>query len=144
MGTPSASLRFHGRLSNLGSVSALVQNVCRDLNLDEITSYHVELAVIEAVTNSMRHAFDGEIERPMHVAASVQGENLLISVSDLGRPAELALPLDEDRPVPRELEEGGGGLFLICSLMDHVEHRSDSGGNTLLMTKALARTPRPA
>jgi len=140
MGIQSADLNvyFDGHLDNLRSVSSLVERVCRRLKLDDTTSYHVELAVVEAVTNCIRHAFGGEDTRPMHVGAHVKGDNLLISVTDRGQPAELAFSQgDDDRVIPDELEEGGRGLFLISSLMDRVEHRCDSRGNTLLMTKAL-------
>jgi serine/threonine-protein kinase RsbW len=140
MSASERNLYFDGRLSNLGVVSTLLQEVCKELGLDEVTSYHVELAVVEAVTNGMRHAIPGEGRRPMHVAVSVEGDDLRVSVSDRGRPAKLELPSrHEDRAVPAELEEGGRGLFLICSLMDHVEHRSSRTGNTVLMSKTLPR-----
>ena len=89
MTTADLNVYFDGRLGNLRSVSSLVERVCRRLRLDQTTSYHVELAVVEAVTNCMRHAFDGEDMRPMHVGASVKGDNLLISVTDQGRKADL-------------------------------------------------------
>jgi len=140
MDTADLNVYFDGRLDNLRSVSCLVERVCRRLQLDETTSYHVELAVVEAVTNCMRHAFEQEDARPMHVGTSVEGDTLLIRVTDQGRPAELVLPeKSESCSDPDLFLEGGRGLFLICALMDHVEHHSHSKGNTLLMTKVLRR-----
>ncbi len=133
-------LYFDGRLSNLRSVASLIQEVCRSLALDETTSYHIELAVVEAITNCIRHAFGEESSRPMHVVTAVKDDSLLIRVSDRGRPVKLELPpRGRVGSVPELLQEGGRGLFLICSLMDRVEQVSDAEGNTLVMTKALDR-----
>lgn len=138
MNCSDLNVYFDGRLDNLRPVSSLVERLCHRLGLDETTSYHVELAVVEAVTNCMRYAFGEESEsRPMHVAARVEEDALVISVTDGGEPVELDLELEPERRPPDELREGGRGLFLIRSLMDGVEHRSTSAGNILRMTKAL-------
>ena len=129
---------FEPRLANLRAVSARVEALCLQLDLDETTRYHVELAVVEAVTNCIRHAGDGDEPGPMHLRARLRDDMLVITVTDQAEPGGLDLRPEESKDtIPAELDEGGRGLFLICSLMDHVEHRSDPSGNTLTMTKAL-------
>lgn len=135
------SVGLDSGLRNLGFVSALIQQAGRRLALDDIERYHLELAVTEAVANCARHAYEGAANQPIRVAASIEGDRLLISVSDSGKPAKLDLERAAGpNALPPETQEGGRGLFLICALMDRVEHVAGPAGNTLLMTKFL----RPA
>jgi serine/threonine-protein kinase RsbW len=136
------SVGLDSGMANLSFVSALIQQAGRRLALDEVERYHLELAVAEAVANCARHAYDGTANQPIHVAASIEDDRLLISVSDSGKPAALDLEhAAEAAALPPELQEGGRGLFLICSLMDRVEHVAGPSGNTLLMTKFLRPAP---
>jgi serine/threonine-protein kinase RsbW len=139
------SVGLDSGMQNLGFVSALIQQAGRRLALDDTERYHLELAVTEAVANCTRHAYDGAASQPIQVAASIEDDRLLISVSDSGKPIELDLERASGADgLPSELQEGGRGLFLICSLMDRVEHVASPAGNTLLMTKFLRPAADPA
>jgi serine/threonine-protein kinase RsbW len=141
------SVGLDSGMKNLEFVSALIQQAGQRLALDDLERYHLELAVTEAVANCVRHAYGGAANRPIQIAASVEEDRLLISVSDCGEPASLELEgATGPDALPGEMQEGGRGLFLICALMDRVEHVAGPTGNTLLMTKVLrpAADPAPA
>jgi anti-sigma regulatory factor (Ser/Thr protein kinase) len=82
------------------------------LDIDSETLSDVKLAITEACTNVVVHAYDGDGEGPMEVAASIQpGDVLTVVVRDNGRGI-----------APRADTPGLGlGLPLIATLSESVE-----------------------
>jgi len=117
------------------------------LGLSDSDSHLVILAVDEALTNIIRHAYKGERERCIEVTFrllsktgdSVPQRTLEIVLLDDG------VPVDPKRLRPRPLKEvpidelkpGGLGLYFIRKNMDRVEFRRLDGRNLLRLTKAL-------
>ena len=99
------------------------------------TLHDLKLALTEACTNSVKHAYGnggGDIE----IVYLLEPDRLVVEVGDMGsgfEPVELP-PGDES-----ELEEGGLGIEIIRALADEVEigHRGD-GGSKLRFVKLLA------
>jgi serine/threonine-protein kinase RsbW len=84
----------------------------------------VELAVSEAATNVVLHAYRDERPESFAVSAWVEGERLLVVVRDRGMGM-----------VPNPESPGVGlGLPIISSLADSVEMDSGPEGLTLTMT----------
>ena len=117
------------------------------LGFSDSDSHLVILAVDEALTNIIRHAYKGERERCIEVTFrvlsktgdSVPQRTLEIVLLDDG------VPVDPKRLRPRPLKEvpidelrpGGLGLHFIRKNMDRVEFRRLDGRNLLRLTKAL-------
>jgi len=102
----------------------------------------VVLAVDEALTNIIRHAYDGEGKRPIQalfhrIEVRRDGEQrkaLEIVLEDSGK------RIDQARLCGRPLEElrpGGLGLHFIQECMDTVEFRREKGKNQLRLVKLL-------
>jgi len=100
----------------------------------------IVLAVDEALTNIIRHAYGGEAERPIHaefrmVEAQRDGlgqKALEITLEDEGT------EVDRAKLCSRSLEElrpGGLGLHFIRESMDTVEFRRIEGRNQLRLVK---------
>lgn len=108
----------------------------------------VVLAVDEALTNIIRHAYRGQEERPIQASFrwievprdGRQRKALEIVLEDRGRKLDRARlcgrPLEEVRP-------GGLGLHFIKESMDTVEFRRKVGKNQLRLVKLLG-VPKPA
>ena len=119
-------------LGQLGETLGLSSAECRSL----------VLAVDEALTNIIRHAYDGEKGHPIHAAFrrievasdGITKKALEIVLEDRGRKVDRAKlcsrPLEEVRP-------GGLGLHLIKECMDSVEFRRRLGKNQLRLVKVL-------
>ena len=93
----------------------------------------VKLAVWEAVTNAVTHAYVGAPRPgPVHVRTSIEDETVLVEVSDEGRGM-----------VPRDDSPGFGvGLALLAEATDALEiGRAPRGGTQLRM--AFRRGCRP-
>ncbi len=91
------------------------------------------LALTEAVSNVIRHAYKGRKDQPIELEVRATRGELRLELSDYGRfvdPARIvSRPLDEVRP-------GGLGVHLIRSTMDVVEYNQNShGGTTLTLVK---------
>ncbi|WP_020007211.1 anti-sigma B factor RsbW [Salinicoccus albus] len=98
-----------------------------------------KIAVSEAVTNAVKHAYGEETTGDVLVGFAVYEDKVEIIVADHGQSfnyedvrKELG-PYTEDDNV-NYLKEGGLGLFLIETLMDEVYLKKDPGV-TISMTK---------
>jgi serine/threonine-protein kinase RsbW len=95
----------------------------------------LKLALTEACTNSVRHAY-GDGGGLVEIVYEIHADRLVVEVSDSGegfeRPAS-------DRSDPGELAEGGLGIAIIEALSDELEiGEGDGGGSRLRFVKHLA------
>jgi serine/threonine-protein kinase RsbW len=126
-------------------VRAGLGQLTEKLGFSEAESRAVVLAVDEALTNIIRHAYSGEADRPIELLCrriqvrhdGASREALEIIVEDRG------LKVDGAKLCGRSLEEvkpGGLGLHFIRESMDEVEFRRKIGKNQLRMLKFLQVT----
>jgi serine/threonine-protein kinase RsbW len=103
--------------------------------LSEETLGDLKLALTEACTNSVRHAYadgDGAVE----ILYELHEDRLVIEVSDTG---EGFTPPDDEPADPDELNEGGLGIAIIDSLADELEiGQRPGGGSRLRFVKVLS------
>jgi serine/threonine-protein kinase RsbW len=96
----------------------------------------LKLALTEACTNSVRHAY-GDGNGTVRIRYEVHPDRLVVEVEDHGEGFESAdarhARLDED-----ELAEGGLGIAIIHALADEFEiGEGDAGGSRLRFVKRL-------
>ena len=92
------------------------------------------LAVDEACTNIIRHAYKGRQDGEITITCSDRPEGIEFLLADSGEGA------DSSKWHPRPLEEvrpGGLGLHLIQKVMDGVHYSKGERGNELVLTKHL-------
>lgn len=131
-----ATLRLCADLAQLTTIREFVARSGRELDLDRRANYDLQLAVDEACTNIVQHAYGG---RAGEIEVTVEpGEGgVRVTVRDWGTPFELQKVPVPDVAAPLEQRDVGGlGLFLIHQLMDDVRFDIDAEhGNTLTMVK---------
>src|SRR2546429_512589 len=99
------------------------------------TLYDLKLALTEACTNSVRHAYENGREGNVEIVYELQPDRLVIEVGDEGAGFE---PLEGGNGHNGELEEGGLGIEIIRALADEVEIGSrEEGGWRLRFVKLL-------
>ncbi|GLX66493.1 anti-sigma B factor RsbW [Paenibacillus glycanilyticus] len=102
----------------------------------------MKVAVTEACSNVVLHAYDGGTYGLIEVVFEIQQDSLHIRVKDSGNsfqfePTAIAGAALHNKPL-NEASIGGLGLFLMQALMDQVEVRSEMGTEVIL-TKRLGR-----
>ena len=92
--------------------------------LPDDTLADLKLAITEACSNSVRHAYDGG---DGHVAISFElhDDRLVVEVADDGTGFELD---GTGKSADEELTEGGLGIAIIRSIADEVEIGGGAGG----------------
>lgn len=128
---------FPGFYSSLAKVAEFVKDATLTAGFDTKVSYHIELALDEAVTNVIEHAYGGEGRGDIEVEYIVEPERLTFLITDHGQPFR---PEGVSKPRingPVGNRKGHGlGLFLVNCLMDEVKFEFDlSAGNRLILVK---------
>ena len=128
-------LTVPGRTADLPDVLAFIEAACEEAGVLPELWFDLQLAVGEACTNVIEHAYDGK-GGAMDITFEVRERDVVLTVRDHGRPfapekvvtPDISLPLTQRRI-------GGLGLHLMYQLMDEVQFDFAEGSNTLVMVK---------
>lgn len=127
---------FPGEFSSLEKISDLVVQAANQAGLDDRAVYAVQLAMDEACTNIIEHAYGGEGKGNIECCLDVQHGELKIVLKDHGRPFDPEKVRTPQKNVPlEELEPRGLGIFFMKKMMDEVKFEFKPGVNTLTMVK---------
>lgn len=128
---------FLGQFDSLVEIGEFVTRAAGDVGLSEEAVYAVEMAVDEACTNIIEHAYGGEGRGNIECTCRINADKLTVMLRDRGCPFDpSSVPEPDVNAALEDRQEGGLGLYLIHRLMDEVyfEFTSDSG-NVLTMVK---------
>ncbi len=140
-------MTFPAAEDQLEDIRSSVRNVLSEGDLSDKAANGVLLAIEEACTNVIRHAY---LYGPgvIRIKVKLYQDRVIFSIFDRGRKFDFdhsEVP-DLDRYI-RTGRKGGLGLYLIRKMMDSVEYYSRDGENELRMEKrsdrATARAIRP-
>ncbi len=140
-------LRVNATIENMRRISEFVRDSVQPLRLTEDTLFDINVAVEEASSNIVRHAYRpgqaGDILLRVEAADNI----VRITLTDWGLPfdPERVTPFDVDAPIETRAK-GGSGLRLIHSLMDDVARETAStpgGPNILVLCKHVEHQSAP-
>lgn len=133
------TVTFPGRFDSLAKISEFITGAAQAAGLDRAAIYQVELAVDEACSNIIDHAYGGEGVGDIQCSVEILKQGLKVTLRDRGRPfnpnkvkpPKLGAPLEEVTP-------RGVGLYLMRKMMDEVHyHAGVDGFNELTMLKRI-------
>ena len=116
------SIILTAKFENLDRVREFVAESAEECGLEPAAVYAVQLAVDEAFTNIIEHAYGGESLEQIECTCQSDGVNLELTLIDCGKPFDPSLVPEPN--LNAELEErevGGIGLYFIYQLMDEVQ-----------------------
>lgn len=131
---------FPGRFEILEEIGEFVSEAARAGGFDQAAIYAVQLAVDEACSNIIDHAYGGEGIGDIECTCEILPDQLKIILRDRGKPfnpshipnPKLKVPLDKVKP-------RGVGLYLMRKMMDEVHYETTKDqGNTWVMIKRKA------
>lgn len=128
---------YTSRLENLERISQFIVQQARLAGLSEAEIYQVELAVDEAATNIIEHAYGGNTRLKIHCTCELLDDGLKVVLQDYAKPFDPTSVPDPVIGMPIEdLPPRGLGIFLIRKMMDEVSYRfNKEEGNVLIMVK---------
>jgi len=121
-------------LGELRHAREFVREFCRKAPgppLDEERLGSLELAVNEAASNIMKHAYHGRVDQPIHLEGEAWPESISIRLHHLGDPFDPSMA-----PVLDDTRESGRGAYIISQSVDQVRYyRDERGRNCVALTK---------
>lgn len=139
-------LIIDSRLENVSLVGGAVRGIANTLSMDSTTSYQLELCVVEAVNNDIKHAYHCQAGHLVEVDILLYPDRLVFKIHDCGEsmnPAKVA-PFSFDPAKIETLPERGMGIYILNSLMDEVHYETISGQNILTLIKYLKKPEKSA
>lgn len=141
----SISLLIDSDLDKVSLLARAVRAVCAEFLTPEGVDA-VELSLVEAINNVIKHGYHGKPGKDVQVVIGLQPDQVVIEVVDHAPPMRPQL-LEEasenrfafDETNLAEVPEGGMGLALIRMMMDEVEYISNKSENRLRMVKRIDR-----
>lgn len=134
----SYSLQVTSDMANLEVVADFVAEVSRAVGLSARQFEDVHMAVDEAVTNVMEHAYAGRKDGDILIFAHRNSKELVIEIRDYGKPFDPARVKHPNVKGPLSRRTIGGlGIFFMKKLMDKVEFERDPAGNVTRLHKKL-------
>lgn len=118
-------------------VRAAVSHVSELMGFAQDEINNITLAVDEACSNIIKHAYGGTSGRPIRVLLVLHDDRLEVILKDAGK--QVAVEEIKSRALD-DLRPGGLGVHLIKSVMDVVNYDSrPATGNRLQLVKFLRR-----
>ena len=134
-------LKIPSQTDNLELIRDFVSKVSAKVGFHEDDVDKIQIAVDEACTNVIKHAYEEEGEDHIGIIIKIDYQKLAIIVTDRGKgfdPKSLELPRLE--AYLAELRVGGLGIYLMKTLMDEVDYDIQPGiRNEVRMVKYLVK-----
>jgi serine/threonine-protein kinase RsbW len=119
-------------LEQLEKVHEFIYSICQENQISDDDEFKINLAVSEAVSNSIIHGNRNEYEKNVEINFKLMDNEITISISDEGEGFDIESAPD---PTTEEnlLKESGRGIFLIKKYMHSVYIDQNSSTNTLII-----------
>jgi serine/threonine-protein kinase RsbW len=131
---------IESRTDNLLEVREFVLKAARQFGFGEEEASKIVLAVDEACTNVIKHAYQNAPDREIEIVIRPDRDRLQITVIDDGKafnPSIARLP--DLKQHLSHYRRGGLGIYLMRTLMDKVEYKYAPGKrNEVRLTKYLS------
>jgi len=132
----SCTKTFPGRFDSLKDISEFARQAAEASGFDEDTVYQVQLAVDEACSNIIEHAYGGEGHGDIECTCRAEPSGLTVTLRDKGRPFDpTSVPEPSLHTDLQDRQMGGLGVYLIRKLMDEVHFKCTDSGNVLTLVK---------
>ena len=121
---------------NLKEVRELIEQVCEKYGVDKKTIYEITLAVDEACTNIIKHAYHNSPDKKIDIQLTVSEKQFKIKFTDTGEHFDPRNIPEPDIRESQKLKKGGGlGIYLMKKIMDEVKYTVKNSGNELTLIK---------
>ncbi len=113
--------------SNINLVEAFILEIHDAMVLEESVLDRIVISITEVVNNGIIHGNQSDPEKNVHITCTCYDDRVDFVIRDEGtgfRPEDIPDPLAE----PNLLKEGGRGVLIVRSMMDHVDFHQTTEG----------------
>jgi len=129
-------LSIPGQFDRLEQISKFIEQSGLEAGLDETAICRCQLAVDEACTNIIEHAYEGEGHGSIDICCEPEAGELTITIEDHGKPFDPnSVPTPQLNTNLEDMQVGGLGLYFMRQVMDAVEFSYQDGSNKLVLVK---------
>jgi len=125
-------IKLPSETANLDIIRKFVSGIAENLGFSDDDIYKIELAVDEACSNVIKHAYrnmkNNRKEKIIDITVKIKPKQLEIIVADKGKgfhPEKLREPKIEE--YMKKMKRGGLGIYLMKSMMDEVKFKIKPG-----------------
>lgn len=124
---------------NLNLIRDFIRTSAREVGFNEDTIGKVILAVDEACTNVIKHAYKYSPEGEININLKFNDPEFIISITDDGSKFNPDIVPEPDiKEYHKQKRIGGLGMFLMKKLMDKVEYKHADDRNQVVLVKLLS------
>ena len=138
MAAPNAThtITVDASTRKLAKVRNFVARHAATFGFDKDDIADIRLAVDEAFTNIIKHAYDDSAQNSVKISLEYNSDTFWISLFDSGKAFSLDNYKEPDvKENIKKKKRGGVGVYLIRKLMDDVSYRHEGKENEIRMTK---------
>lgn len=132
----SKTKSFPGQYESLARIDAFVRKIAQTGGFERFAVYSIEMAVDEACSNIIEHAYGGEGKGDIDCTCSVDDHAIVITLTDRGKPFDpstIPQPILTDDLDKRQAH--GLGLYFMRQWMDEVHFNHNGSENVLTLVK---------
>ena len=145
MGLRKVKLIIESDLADVPLVGIAVNRFCSYAAFSETDAFNIELCVIEAVTNSIKHAYGEKSGHEVMIIFTLSDNEAVFEICDKGKPmdperlktADLGTSHVEKQDI-NSIADCGRGLGIMKEIMDGVEYRPGNEFNCLVLKKSVS------
>ena len=132
-------LKVKSKTENLSIIRDFINSAAADAGLKADVIESIILAVDEACTNIIKHAYKSFPDGELIIKTKSTLDRFVISITDFGNSFEPEMIPEPDlQKYYRQRRVGGLGMYLMKTLMDDVKYKSIPGKyNEVLLSKNL-------
>lgn len=130
-GTSMSTIQLENDINEVPKLAPWIEAVIGKYGIARDEAFNINLAVEEAVVNVMNYAYDKPAQ-PITLEASMAGDDLLITLTDRGRPFDPTKVEEPDVDLPvEERPIGGLGIMLVNKIASKVVYERVDESNKL-------------
>ena len=135
IGMADQSIIVEGRFDQIAVISDLVERYAIEACFEESERYAIQLAVCEAVENTIIHGYQGESPNLIEARVDADPGEVRIEILDEAPPFNPAHGPEEIDWTEDDPPVGGLGLMIIHKVMDEISYTRKDKRNWLTMLK---------
>jgi len=130
-------LKLPSQTENLELIREFISRLASKVGFNNEDVNKIELAVDEACTNVIKHAYDKTDRQSIDIAIKIDYKKFMIIITDKGKGFDVSkIKTPDIKEYIAEMRVGGLGIYLMKSLMDEVDFELKPGvKNQVKMTK---------